>query len=166
MSELPERIWFDEVWTRYSEQGDMSMFTGYIRADVAQAMVAAAYARASTATATMPMKLPASPRQAAHAALDAAEASILTLTPTDARAALDAMLAKAREDALREAAERIDRKIKQVQPEMTRRAQRLAERKKPGFQYAIHRADLDARMSDRDMILALIDRTAEDTNHD
>lgn len=63
--------------------------------------------------------------------------------------------AAGRIDALRESAERIDRKIRNIQPEMTRRAQRLAAGKKPGFQYAIHRADLDARISDRDMILAL-----------
>jgi len=74
----------------------------------------------------------------------------------------DARVKQAREEALREAAERIDRKIKQIQPEMSRRAQRLAAGKKPGFQYAIHRADLDARMSDRDAILALI--TEDQTN--
>lgn len=64
---------------------------------------------------------------------------------------------RVRDEALREAAARIDRKIKVAQPEMTRRAQHLAGGKKPGFQYALRRADLDARMSDRDMILALID---------
>ena len=74
----------------------------------------------------------------------------------------DAAEARGYERGLREAAERIDRKIKAVQPEMTRRAQRLAEGKKPGFQYAIHRADLDARMSDRDAILALIPQKDKD----
>lgn len=109
---------------------------------------------------------------------DHAEKAAATLRALSARVAeLEAKLAKAehvriehirtvkgaqkrartaRNDALREAAKRIDRKIKAVQPEMTRRAQRLAEGKRPGFQYAIHRADLDARISDRDMILALI----------
>lgn len=76
----------------------------------------------------------------------------------------EAALATARRDALEEAANRIDRKIKAIQPEMTRRAQRLAEGKRPGFQYAVHRADLDARISDRDMIRALITPQEPPTN--
>ena len=62
--------------------------------------------------------------------------------------------------ALALAADVIDRDIKKIQPEMTRRGQRLADGKKPGFQYAIHRADLDARISCRDKILALRDKPA------
>lgn len=90
--------------------------------------------------------------------LDQEVMSIRDLTPADAIAAREARDKRVREAALREAAALIDRKIKAVQPEMSRRAQRLAESKKPGFQYAIHRADLDARMSDRDAILALIEK--------
>ena len=62
--------------------------------------------------------------------------------------------------ALALAADVIDRDIKKIQPEMTRRGQRLADGKKPGFQYAIHRADLDARISCRDKILAIRDKPA------
>ena len=58
-------------------------------------------------------------------------------------------------DAIEAAAQRIDQHIQKVQPEMTRRAQRLAEKKKPGFGYAIHRSDLDARISCRDQVRAL-----------
>lgn len=57
--------------------------------------------------------------------------------------------------ALERAAEKLDLRIQQIQPEMTRRAQRLTEGKKPGFQYALHRADLDARISCRDKIRAI-----------
>lgn len=89
-------------------------------------------------------------------------AAIRARTPADAQAARAARDKRARDEALREAAARIHRKIKAAQPEMTRRAQRLAEGKKPGFQYALRRADLDARMSDRDMILALIDHEIEE----
>lgn len=57
--------------------------------------------------------------------------------------------------AIEAAADRIHQHIQKVQPEMTRRAQRLAENKKPDFNYAIHRTDLDARMSCRDQVRAL-----------
>ncbi len=96
--------------------------------------------------------------QAARIAeLEAENAILRTEKYADAEA-----IASARNDALREAADRIDRKIRAIQPEMTRRAQRLAAGKKPGFQYAIHRADLDARMSDRDAILAMIEGDTND----
>lgn len=57
---------------------------------------------------------------------------------------------------MRKAAAIVDADVQKAQPEMTRRAQRLAAAKAPGFQYAIHRADLDARISCRDKILAAI----------
>ena len=75
------------------------------------------------------------------------------------RASEAAAVARA-DHALALAADVIDRDIKKIQPEMTRRGQRLADGKKPGFQYAIHRADLDARISCRDKILALRDKPA------
>lgn len=58
-------------------------------------------------------------------------------------------------DAIEAAAGRIDQHIQKVQPEMTRRAQRLAACKRPGFNYALQRADMDARMSCRDQVRAL-----------
>lgn len=57
---------------------------------------------------------------------------------------------------MRKAAAIVDADVQKAQPEMTHRAQRLAAAKAPGFQYAIHRADLDARISCRDKILAAI----------
>lgn len=72
-------------------------------------------------------------------------------TRTDTIPSPDALIRAA----LEEAAEKLDLRIQQIQPEMTRRAQRLAEGKKPGFQYALHRAGLDARISCRDKIRAL-----------
>lgn len=72
-------------------------------------------------------------------------------TRTDSIPAPDALIRAA----LEAAAEKLDLRIQQIQPEMTRRAQRLTEGKKPGFQYALHRADLDARISCRDKIRAI-----------
>jgi hypothetical protein len=59
-------------------------------------------------------------------------------TPADARAALDAMMAKAREDALREAAEVTDK-----------------------FLMVTTSLDVEVVVDAKERILALIDRTAE-----
>jgi len=146
-SEAPERIWPQcDTKNHIAELAELgvkpvpevkSSFVEYIRHDLHLAAVAEAYEDCWDQG-----------KQAGRFAPD---------VPSDAQAALEARDKKIREEAMREAAERIDRRIKQIQPEMTRRAQRLAAGKKPGFQYAIHRADLDARMSSRDAILALIE---------
>jgi len=84
------------------------------------------------------------------------ERAIRALATIDQSSALAAIEAAAEARGMRKAVEIVNTDIQKVQPEMTRRAQRLAAAKAPGFQYAIHRADLDARISCRDKILAAI----------
>jgi hypothetical protein len=101
MSDFPERINISPAHRQTRDDDfylvDRKAFPGkgieYIRADVAQAMVAAAYEDAIN---TCEM----CPRPHGHRIAEAIRVDVTT----DARAALDAMLAKAREDALREAA--------------------------------------------------------------
>lgn len=78
------------------------------------------------------------------------------LATPDQSSALAAIEAAAEARGMQKAAGIVDADIQKVQSEMTRRAQRLAAAKAPGFQYAIHWADLDARISCRDKILAAI----------
>ena len=86
--------------------------------------------------------------------LDDVAEEIRALAAPDQTAALDRMITVAEARGMERAAGIVNTDVQNAQPEMTRRAQRLAAAKAPGFQYAIHRADLDARISCRDKILA------------
>jgi hypothetical protein len=129
MSELPERIWAtefshgDKSWTDNPRIGKYRKEREYIRKDLAQAMVAAAYEDAS---------------ELLPEAWGASRMEMCSRTPADARAALDAMMAKAREDALREAAEVTDK-----------------------FLMVTTSLDVEVVVDAKERILALIDRTAE-----
>lgn len=79
----------------------------YIRADVAQAMVAAAYEDAANTCFHPKWK----PKCSTDWVLARTAGHIRYHVQADASAALDAMLAKAREDALREAAEMVNRNL-------------------------------------------------------
>jgi hypothetical protein len=58
-------------------------------------------------------------------------------------------------DAIDAAARRIDQSTQMIQQEMTLRAQRFAAGRRPDFNDAFHRADLDARISCLDQVRAL-----------
>jgi hypothetical protein len=58
-------------------------------------------------------------------------------------------------DAIEAAAGRIDQTTQMIQQEMTLRAQRFAAGRRPDFNDAFHRADLDARISCRDQVRTL-----------
>lgn len=116
MSEAPERIWacIEPDWA----DGDGNPLVGgnfedyditgkgveYIRADLSNAFVAAAYEAAAIACDDYPR---AAPEEAEWTRYDEqieySQLVIRTLTPTDAQAALDAMLDAAREEGRREA---------------------------------------------------------------
>lgn len=136
MSDAPEKIWAYEqsgshvrLWRR---NDDRKGSTEYTRSDVAQAMVAAAYLDAANLHQSLW-------RETSAYQTD----QIIKRTPTDARASLDAMVAKAREDALRDAAGFVEEWVENAEGKMDSVNQQLL-------------------VSD---ILALIP-TGEDTNHD
>jgi len=137
--DLPEKVWVQNCGEvlLISEQFRWKSDVEYVRADIASAQVAGAYEAAADYLSGQSRGYP---DNVAWVVEDDADA-IRALTPDASRAALDAVRAEAEragyERGVREAADRIDREINRVQPEMTRHAQRLAAGKKPGFQYVI-----------------------------
>jgi len=107
MTDAPERIWAGENSHGYLEAIDYECAEAaeYIRADVANALVAAAYEAASEHISSQ------SPRYADIVAwcIKDEASEILDLTPEDARKALDRIRADAREDGMLEAAMIADR---------------------------------------------------------
>lgn len=74
---------------------------------------------------------------------------------------LEDALKKARISAIREAVARLNKVIKSQQPDMTREGQALSMLRRFSVDYAIRRAALNARISCRDQILALIGEDAK-----
>jgi hypothetical protein len=108
MSKYPDRIWAYagafKMWRdKFPEHAKSTSPTEYIRADVSDALVAAAYEDARNTVITTPSNY-----AAPTARIEIANA-IDRLAPTDARAALDRIRQEARDEALREAAQIVSR---------------------------------------------------------
>ena len=150
MSDAPENIWaYAGAFKMWRETYPASRNpTEYVRADVAQAMVAAAYEVAAYECAGSNRGLTVE---------DVAD-DIRALTPIDARAALDAMLAKAREE--REMFAWAMEAVAKAREDALREAlQRIADLKRG------HSEDVDEGQEQAyRAIEALIDRTAEDAS--
>lgn len=152
LDDWSEGVWWAEEGDAYPESSSDERVVEYTRTDVAQAMVAAAYEVAAYEIDKASYRgAPKLTEDETQGAMDA----ILVCTPTDARAALDAMLAKARED--REMFAWAMEAIAKAREDALREAlQRIADLKRG------HSEDVDEGQEQAyRAIEALIDRTAD-----